>query len=99
MSAFHVIETSAPAYWAPYLVNGDASGLDAREIALADKWQAGHAPAYVVDVARDRFGLPASPYFSWAYGAIAGDETCTGGELLDYILHAPAQAEIGALLL
>lgn len=96
MSGFRVIETAAPAYWASYLVNGDASGLDAREIALADQWQAKQAPAYVVDVARDRFGCGAAPYFSWHYGAIAGDDSCTGGELLDYILHAPACADIFA---
>jgi hypothetical protein len=98
MSGPVVIQTAAPAYWASYLVNGDSSGLDQREIDLADKWQAGHAPAYVVSVATDENGLHESPYFSWHYGLISGDDSCGGGELVDYILHAPAMADLGALL-
>lgn len=97
MSGLRVIQTAAPAYWASYLVNGDSSGLSDREIDLADKWQAGHAPAYVVDVARDRHGLAADSYFSWHYGMISGDAESVGGELLDYVLHAFTGAEAVAL--
>lgn len=40
------IETTtawAPDHWASYLVNGDASGLDAHDKALADSWLARQA--------------------------------------------------------
>lgn len=95
MSGPRVLIAPASAYWASYLVNGDASGLESREIALADKWQAEHAPAYVVDVARDDTGEAIEKRFSWQYGLITGDAESGGGELLDYVLHAPA-GEIGA---
>jgi len=97
VSGPRIIQTAAPAYWASYLVNGDSSGLDAREIDLADKWQARVSPAFVVAVATDKHGLHESPYFSWSYGAIAGDDSCAGGDLLDYILHLHAGAEALAL--
>lgn len=32
--------TIAPAYWASYLVNGDASGMEEDELAKCDKWLA-----------------------------------------------------------
>ena len=33
------VETAtAPAYWASYLINGDASGLEGDEIAACDAW-------------------------------------------------------------
>lgn len=28
----------APEYWAPYLVNGDASGLEPADLAMAARW-------------------------------------------------------------
>jgi hypothetical protein len=95
VSGPQVFTAPASAYWASYLVNGDSSGLDAREIALADRWQAEHAPAYVVDVERDESGEAIEKRFSWQYGAITGDSESVGGELLDYVMHAPAGAPIG----
>ena len=32
------IEYTAPAYWAPYLINGDASGFEDDEQAACDAW-------------------------------------------------------------
>lgn len=78
-------ETGAAA-WASYLVNGDSSGLEAREIELADKWAAGIAPYRVVDVVRDSEGNAQDPYFSWSFGLYTGAPE-SGGELLDYVTH------------
>jgi hypothetical protein len=32
------VQLTAPSVWASYLINGDASGIDAEEIAAADAW-------------------------------------------------------------
>lgn len=34
------ITATAPSHWAPYLINGDDSGLDARELLTIDAWLA-----------------------------------------------------------
>jgi hypothetical protein len=86
--ALEVLEEIGSAYWASYLINGDASGLEDKEIALADAWQKRLAPAYVVDVARDEeTGESEDPWFSWSYGLHTGDPTCSGGDCLTYVLH------------
>lgn len=45
----------APAHWASYLVNGDASGLDDKDVELADQFQNDIAPSYVVSCEDDTF--------------------------------------------
>lgn len=72
------------AAWASYLINGDASGIDDREKALADAWLERNAVASVIDTERDEDGDGAEPYFSWSYGFHTGDD-CSGGNLLDYV--------------
>ena len=67
------------AYWASYLVNGDASGMDDSEIALADKWQESIAPYYVVSIEDD------SERFTW-HGELYGAD-CSGVTVCDYICH------------
>lgn len=76
------------AHWASYLVNGDDSGLDAREKALCDAWaeRLARDSYYVVDVARDDTGEGLEPRFSWSYGLHTGDD-CRGGDVLDYVVH------------
>lgn len=37
---FETITATAPSYWASYLINGDASGMDDGEIARADAFAA-----------------------------------------------------------
>lgn len=81
------IETVGAASWASYLINGDSSGLEPREVELADKWQERLAPAYVVSVLSDDDGESESPWFSWSYGIHTGDDSCTGGDCLTYIAH------------
>jgi hypothetical protein len=79
-----VTTATAPAYWASYLVNGDASGLEDREQASADRWIAKQAPWYVVDVARDGDNEQEAR-FTWSYQLYGGD--AKGGDVLDYVMH------------
>jgi len=37
-STIEVITEEAPSYWAPYLINGDHSGMEQSEIEQCDKW-------------------------------------------------------------
>jgi hypothetical protein len=79
------ITLPAPACWASYLVNADASGLDAEEVAAADEWIAREVPPGAsVDVMRDAEGEPMDAWFSWSYGLYGG--TASGGDLLEYVI-------------
>lgn len=80
------------AAWASYLINGDASGLEQREIELCDAW-AEKLPGYVVDVERDESGEAAEPFFTWSYDLHTGDD-CRGGDCLTYVIHVPADSTI-----
>lgn len=77
-----VDKAQGAAHWASYLVNGDDSGLEPRERDLADAWLARLAPAYVVSCEDESF-------FSWSYGEICGDDSCSGGTLIEYVTHRP----------
>ena len=77
-----VSEAVGSAYWAAYLINGDATELPDEEIALCDAWQDLHAPAFVVSMIDDE-----EPWFSCSYGMYTGS-SCSGGECLTYVLHA-----------
>jgi hypothetical protein len=57
------------AYWASYLINGDASGMTDEEIALAETWLE-RVGGDVVDCGE--------PFFSWSYGLHTGTQ-CAGG--------------------
>jgi len=66
------------AYWASYLINGDASGLEPAEKALCDAWlqrelETGEAIVSCDDESR----------FSWSYDLHTGAD-CRGGDVLDY---------------
>ena len=77
-----VSEAVGSAYWASYLINGDATGLTDEEEALCDAWQALQAPAFVVGTLNDE-----EPWFSWSYGMYTGS-SYSGGNCLTYTLHA-----------
>ena len=78
----HVTTATAPAIWAPYLVNGDATGLEPEELAACDAWQAAQEPAYVVSCTDDE------SRFTWHYDLYGG--TAAGGMVIDYVLHEHA---------
>lgn len=66
------------ACWASYLINGDASGIDAEEKAHADAWLAREGVLHVVDCEDEaRFTS-----FYQLYDPLAG---CSGGNVLDYV--------------
>ena len=65
------------AYWASYLVNNDSSGLNDRELALADAWLTREGLEHA------DFWFDEEPYFSWSYDLYTGDD-CRGGNLLRY---------------
>lgn len=69
---------AGPAHWASYLVNGDASGLEPREAALADAWLAREG-VRVVGVA------DAEAWFSWSARLYAPELDCDGCAMLDYV--------------
>ena len=81
-----VSTATGSAYWASYLINGDATGIEDRDAALCDAWCKRLEPFYVVDVKRDRDGEAEEQYFSWSYGSITGDD-CAGGDLIEYVIH------------
>lgn len=77
-----------PAAWASALINGDFSGLEEPEAARCkarvaelarDGWT-------IVDVARDDDGEGQEPRFTRSYRFYDPDATCTGGDVLDYVL-------------
>lgn len=83
MSAPKFVMMTGAAAWSSYLVNGDDSGLDPAEKALADAWLAKNE-VRVIDVEREDDGEAVEAHFSWSYGLITGDD-CSGGDLLDYV--------------
>ena len=73
----------APAYWASYFVNDDASGLTDSEQAQADAWLAREGVT-ILDVVRDENGEAVEPYFSYHVQRYAPEVDYKGGDLLDY---------------
>jgi hypothetical protein len=84
MSKIEVTTATAPAYWAPYLVNGDASGLayDSPEsLARAEQWVAKLASEgwYVVST------TDAESYFARVCDAYGSQDF--NGDVCEYVLH------------
>ena len=69
-----VILYSLPAYWACYLINGDATGLDDGEQETIDQWLKGENSPWFVDVGESSF--------SWR-----NDATSLGGDVCQYVAH------------
>jgi hypothetical protein len=67
------------AYWASYIINGDASGLAPREKALCHAWMRRELcpEESIVDCGEES-------HFSWFYGLYTGDDSCSGGDVLEY---------------
>jgi len=78
-----VTQITAPAAWASYLVNGDASGLSDEERAQADAWLEREG-VRIVDVERDENGEPLDPYFTWHMDVHAPELGFAGASALDY---------------
>lgn len=75
------VETyTAVAFWACYFINGDCSGMEPDEIALADKWLESIAPYYPVCIVDD------SERFTWS-GLLYGSDRA-GVTVCDYNCHS-----------
>jgi hypothetical protein len=68
---------TGPAYWASYLINNDASGIEADEKARADAWIKRNNVANVVDCEEES-------RFTNHYQLYDPLADCTGGDVLDY---------------
>lgn len=68
---------TAPAYWASYLVNGDASGISGDEQARADAWRKREGVLNVVSCADES-------RFTRMYQLYDPLAECSAGDVLDY---------------
>ena len=78
-------EYTLPAYWASYLINGDASGFDIAN--TPDDPDAGTREQLEIDQWLESEGFPrfvdcGEQYFSWW-----NEATSLGGDVCDYIAH------------
>ena len=74
-----IMTITLPAHWAPYLINGDASGLDDGEQAIVDRAierECGREWTIVSCDDEDRF--------TWSYALYNPEADCAGGSVLDY---------------
>lgn len=64
------VKLTAPAHWASYLINNDASGLEPRDTADADAWLRAEELGWPVDVG--------DTFFAWRHDAphFAPGATC-----------------------
>lgn len=69
----------APAHWADYLINGDASELDAWERRAADTWLRREGVRIVGAVEY------ADPWFSWQARLFVPELDCEACAMLDYV--------------
>lgn len=73
-----VVAVTAPAHWASYLINGDASGLETAEVLACDRWLASiglGAPVSCADAG-----------FCWHHGA--QNVAPYGAFCATYLFHA-----------
>jgi len=73
MSRFTVETELAPSYWAPYLINGDSSGMEDAEVAQCDAW-----------IDRLGYGAPVDCK-DWGFGHFEG----LGHDLQEYSFLIP----------
>ena len=68
----NLVEFKAPAAWASYLINGDASGITEDERKRADEYTRG----------LDVIDCEDEAHFTWSFDLYGGE--CAGGEVLRY---------------
>lgn len=68
--SFDTVQHVAPEYWASYLINGDASGLDDAEQSAADAWMRSIGLGDPVDVESVGFDVIHTAHLG---GRFAGD--------------------------
>jgi len=80
MTQIETITYKLPAYWASYLINGDASGMEESELETVDSFLQSESEPNFVDCGEQ--------YFSWT-----NDATTLGGDVCDYVAHIIRKAE------
>lgn len=85
MAELEVEQRTAPAHWASYLVNGDASGLGADEQAAADRW--------VKRLSQDGWRVVSAEGEAW-FAHSCDALRRFNGDIIEYVLHrSPEQPE------
>lgn len=80
------VTVTGPAYWASYLINGDASGLQEGEQAKVDAWlDREQIHSVVSDKTDPETGESEEARFTWSMDIYAPELDCRGGDVLDYI--------------
>lgn len=93
MAKLKVDTITAPALWAPALINGDYSSLDTEECRHIAAWVKTNLPGYVVSIANTE-----EPRFTWSYILYDPLTTCEGGLVLDYVVHHPGRNKFAGRL-
>lgn len=75
-----------PSAWASALVNGDYSGMDARDIAACEAHLARLGHPQIVSTVDDSAGR-----FTWCFRLYGG--YCDGGDVIDYVALVPDDAK------
>lgn len=73
MKTIETIERTLPAYWASYLINGDASGLETGEREVIDQYLASEGLPMPVSCSDEA-------WFAWR-----NDATRLGGDVMEYV--------------
>ena len=77
MSKIEVNTIIGPAHWASYLINGDDSGLELREVAQCDAWLERENAGYVVSCSEEA-------YFTQSLSLHCPEAGFQAGEVLEY---------------
>lgn len=80
----NVDTVTLPAYWASALVNNDWSGLTEVETVMCR--------AAIARLAADGWSVVSTvdddePRFTWSYQLYCPEADCSGGDVLDYVVH------------
>lgn len=70
-------QITGPAHWAPYLINGDISGLTDEDIEAINLWLEREGVAEVLSCGDEA-------YFTWHMKLHCPELGCNGGSVLDY---------------
>ncbi len=88
--SLRVVSYTLPAYWASYLINGDASGIDEADKAKCDEWHKTRDLPFPVscgDKGRDEAsGETGEPWF-----ARSNDASDLAGDVWDFTYLLPAK--------
>lgn len=79
-SRIEVTTEIGPASWMSYLLNGDSSDMDSKEIKAADKWQERMEPWFVVSTEGE-------PFYTNHYNLYSGIPGVFGGDVIEYVMH------------